>query len=267
MKKKVNQNSKIGLVLGSGGARGFCHIGVLEVLKENNIPIDIITGCSMGALIGGAYAAGISIDEMRKLSERVNDFTVFDIDIFNIHRRGGFAKGKKVENMLKRYMGEKNIEECQIKFAAIATDITTQSLHVFKHGSLCQAIRSSISIPGLFHPVQFEDKLLVDGFVMKRMPIEEARELGADIIIAVDAMGPPRLPRSDSAPALIESAFMMIDWKTAQHEGKGANILITPEMGTRSALRFKKNIEAIQAGREAAEAMLPEILKVCTHIK
>ncbi|MCL2755786.1 MAG: patatin-like phospholipase family protein [Firmicutes bacterium] len=255
------KTKKVGLVLGAGGARGFCHIGVIEVLRENNIPIDIVTGCSMGAMVAGGLAFGISCEEMREVANRVTNHTVFDIDILNIRKRGGFAKGDRAMKLYKEYVGESLIEDTKIKCAFIATDLKSHSLHVFKTGPLWQAVRASMSIPGVFCPVQHEGMLLVDGAVIKRMPISEARELGADIIIAVDALGPPKQLLSSSTLRILDVSYQMIDWRTAQNEGKDADVLITPNMGNRSSFRFKKNEELIKAGRDATIAALPQILK------
>jgi len=253
---------KIGLVLGSGGARGFCHIGIIEVLQENNIPIDIVTGCSMGAMVAGGLAAGVTTEKMREVASKVTNFTVFDIDIRNIRKMGGFAKGNRSMKLYKQYVGESLIEECEIKLAIIATDLKNNELYVFKDGPIWRAVRASMSIPGLFHPICEDDKVLVDGGLLKRMPIAEARELGADVIIAVDATGPPSCDfNCHSTLKVFEQAYKIIDWKTAQYEGKDADILIVPKV-TRSALRFKNNEEVIQAGRDAATEALPQILKL-----
>jgi len=259
---------KIGLALGGGGARGFCHIGVLQVLQEHNIPIHVVTGCSMGALVGGGFAAGISAETMVEVATSTSNHTVFDLDYLRMLRlrpgEGGLAKGERAMNLYKKYVGEKLIEECDIKFAAIASDLVSKELHVFETGPLWQAVRASMSIPGLFHPVRMDGKILVDGGVMKRIPIEEAYKLGADFVIAVDAIGPPVDIEEDASSMfkIIEISYQILDWKAAQHEGKSADIVITPQMGTKSAFKFGNSEEAIQAGRDAATAALPQIFKM-----
>jgi len=258
MKKK-----KVGLVLGSGGSRGFCHIGILEVLQENGISIDIITGCSMGALVGGAFASGLSVQTMHELAMHTNNHTVFDVDFLGAQFHGGFAKGNRAMKMYREYIGDKLIEDCDIKFACIATDLKSKEVHVFDKGTLWEAIRSSISIPGIFRPMHIDDKVLVDGCLIKRMPISEARALGADIIIAVDAMGSPSNDiEFNSAAKVIELSLEILEWKTARHERHDADVFIEPDMGNRSILKFKDNEEPIRAGREAAIKALPQILKL-----
>ena len=257
---------KIGLVLGAGGARGFCHIGVIEVLNENNIPIDIVTGCSMGALIGGGFAAGVPTEEMRKNARQITTSTVFDIDFLhlrsNIRSRGGLARGNRAIQIFKRLAGETNIEDCHIPFAAIAADMRSHKLYTFTKGPVWQAIRASISIPAIFQPMEHEGMLLVDGGLLKRMPIAEARELGADIIIAVDAIGPPRALHSTSTFSILDASYQLLDWRSAKYEGQDADVLIVPNLGDRSSFLFRNNEEAIQIGREAAIAALPQIKRV-----
>ena len=252
---------KIGLALGAGGARGFCHIGVIEVLQENDIPIDIITGCSMGALLGGGLAAGVTCEQMRQAAEKVNSVNLIDFSL-TTKDKGGIIPGMRVMKIVNQLVGkDKKIEDCQIPFAAIATDIYSGTLHTFTSGTLWDAIRASIAIPGIFQPVTLGNKLLTDGGVLRRMPIQEARDLGADIVIAVDPIGPPYPLKSKSTVAILEKSAELIAWQAFKHEGKAADVLITPILGTKSQLLFRKNLNAIQAGRTAATAMLPEIRK------
>lgn len=261
---------KIGLALGAGGARGFCHIGVIEVLLENNIPINVITGCSMGALIGGGFASGVDSVEMREVARRVTNRTVFDLDLRNLFRKGGFARGNRSMRLFKSVVGkEATIQDCPIKFAAIATDLRNHQLHVFRDGLMSEAVRASISIPGLFQPVRLDgypDKLFVDGGVLKRMPIDEAREMGADIVIAVDAIGSPNELTSERTLGILDISYQLMDWRSARHEGRTADILIVPEMGSKSSLNFNNNERTIQAGREAAQKALPEIMRALGYV-
>ncbi|MCL2540403.1 MAG: patatin-like phospholipase family protein [Firmicutes bacterium] len=257
-----NKVKKVGLALGGGGARGFCHIGVVEVLQENGIPIDVVTGCSMGAMIGGGVAAGVPIEQARKMAVAVNQQAVFDIEIRHLFAEG-LAAGKKAMKTYKKLVGEKLIEDCSIKFAAIATDLVSSKLHVITSGTIWQAVRASVAIPGVFHPVKEDGRVLVDGGVLKRIPIEEVRELGADIVIAVDALGAPHdKPELKSVFDIIEMSYLIMDWKMAEKERKAAELLIVPEMGNKTVYEFKNNQEAIDAGRKAATDALPKIFEL-----
>ena len=260
------RSRKVGVVLGAGGARGFCHIGVIEVLQENKIPIDIITGCSMGALVGGGIASGVSTADMRRVASRVTNRTVFDIDIRNFFRNlrtGGLARGNRAMKLFKQSVGPNQlIENCPIKFAAIATDLRSHELFVFKSGKLSDAVRASISIPVVFKPVIKGEQVLVDGGVLKRMPISEARDLGAEFIIAVDAVGSPNELQNTSSLGIFDISYESMDWRSARNEGRDADVLILPDMGAKSSMQFKNNIEAIEAGREATKKAIPQIKRL-----
>ncbi|MDR0384293.1 MAG: patatin-like phospholipase family protein [Christensenellaceae bacterium] len=263
MKLIKKERKKVGIALGSGGARGFCHIGVIEVLQENNIPIDVVTGCSMGALVAGAVAVGAPMREVAEASERVNDWTVFDVDILGFRKSGGLASGNRAMKLYKSIVGDNLIEGCKIPMAVIATDLKSKSLYTFKSGEVWRGVRASMSIPGVFKPVVENGMVLVDGGVLRRMPIQEARDLGADIVIAVDALG---APFNDINPAsfiqILDLSITMMGWNSAQLEYKQADLVIVPDMGSRSQFSFKNNREAIAAGRKAAEMALPKILKL-----
>ena len=256
------KQKKVGIALGGGGARGFCHIGVLEVLRENNIPIDIVTGCSMGALVAGGFAAGVPFEDMYQVAKRIKTSTILDVDIFHL-REGGIAAGKRAMHIYKKMVGEQLIEDCPTKLAIIATNLTDCKLHVFTTGTIWQAVRASMAIPGIFQPMRLDGKVFVDGGILKRVPISEAKDLGADVVIAVDAIGAPwENAKFNSVTKIIEASYSLIDWKCARAETEGADILIAPDMGDRSVFAFKNNHDAIQAGREAAIFVLPQIKKL-----
>ncbi len=187
MRKKL----KIGLALGSGAARGLAHIGVLKVLEKEKIPIDLIAGTSMGALVGGAYAVGMSVDEMEKIAMEVDWKRLGRLMDFVIPR-AGFINGKKVKTFIKTLVKNKKIEELKIPFATVATDIETGEEVVIQQGSIVEAIRASASIPGIFTPVRNGGKILVDGGLVNPIPISVVKKMGAGIIIAVNVISGPK---------------------------------------------------------------------------
>lgn len=258
------KRKKVGLALGSGGARGFCHLGILKVLIENNIPIDFISGCSMGALIGGCYCAGASVDEMLKLAPRITQASIMDVNISP--RRYGLIKGDRAMRIIHKLVGEKKIEECDLPFVATATDVKNGKLVKFTSGRLVDAIRASISIPVAFHAVTTPDEYLVDGGVLERVPIEELKEMGADVIIAVDALGPPANDFVATAGkaflSMIERTYLLMDWEGTKEKLKAADIVITPDQGLRSIAVFKDNAYSIAQGEKAALEALPKIREI-----
>lgn len=181
------KNKKVGLALGSGGAKGLSHIGVIKYLEEMGIKIDFITGSSIGALIGGAYASGLSIEEIEDIALETD--LASTIKLFSPgFGKSGLVTGKKVQEFLTSMLGNKNIEDMPIPFTAVAANIITgQEIH-FNKGNLVEAIRSSISIPIVFQPVIRNNNVLVDGGLVNPVPINVTREMGADYIIAVNIL-------------------------------------------------------------------------------
>ena len=178
---------KIGLALGCGAARGLAHIGVLKVLEKYQIPVDIVTGTSMGAFIGGAYASGIKVSVMEEISLNA-DWKLNAMMFFPTISFSGFINGKRIKEFLKNVIGNRNIEELDRKFACVATDILTGDEIVIDQGSLIEAIRASISIPTIFTPVYHGNRFLVDGGIVNPVPVDLARRMGADIVIAVNVI-------------------------------------------------------------------------------
>lgn len=186
MKNQIG-NKKVGLVLGSGSAKGLSHIGVLKYLEEAEIKIDFIAGSSIGAMIGGAYAAGISINEIEDIALKTDLASSVKYFLPTISK-SGLISGTKVKEFLRDIVGDIEIENLKIPFTATATDIFTGQEINFNKGNLVEAIRASISVPVIFQPVIHGDQILVDGGLSNPLPINVAREMGAGFIIAVNVM-------------------------------------------------------------------------------
>lgn len=192
MQKRVDrEGAKIGLALASGGARGSAHVGVLKVLEREGIGISAIAGSSIGAVVGGAYAAGVPLVRI--------EHEWLDTDLPKVVRsflptfpRSGLSSGSEFRKYLRTVLGDALIEHLPIPFAAVACDIDTGEAVVLRSGSLVEALRASSSIPGIFHPVQWEGRLLVDGGLVEPLPVRVCRELGADLVIGVDIDPTPR---------------------------------------------------------------------------
>ena len=190
---------KLGLALGSGGARGSAHVGVLYVLEENGIRPDVIAGASMGAEVGGAYAAGVSVEELEALWRTTHVGRVMRTLLPTIPW-AGWSSGAEVVRFVRRLVGDVQIEDLPLPFAAVATDLSSGLPHPITKGSLATAIRASLSIPGLFTPVWLDGRLLVDGGVSNPVPVDVARSLGADVVIGVDVLVRPEEVRLSGIP-------------------------------------------------------------------
>ena len=179
------KHKRVGLALGSGGARGWAHLGVLQALKERNIPVECVAGTSMGALIG-AFVAARREEVMRELAENL-DWRQLRQFFWEISMsRSGLTDGKRLLEETRRLLGVKEFRELDLPFRAVATDLDTGGEVVLSSGNLLQALRASLSIPGVFSPVQMGRRLLVDGGLVNPVPVNVARAMGAEIVIAVD---------------------------------------------------------------------------------
>jgi len=196
--------AKIGIALGSGSAKGWAHIGVLNGLAELGIKPDIVAGCSIGAFVGAAYAT----DNLAKLEQWVNSFSSWDlVSMMDISlRRGGLMSGEKVFEQAKDMITDINVEDLDMPFIAVATDLYGANEVWLKRGCLQDVVRASCAIPGLLAPVRLGDRYFVDGAVVNPIPVNVCRALGADIVIAVDLYGYPDVGVSTTPTSIIEDS-------------------------------------------------------------
>jgi len=187
---KAEQDFTVGLALGAGAAKGFAHIGVLEALEQAGIRIDMIAGSSMGAIIGGGYAAGLSVDSLSKVALTSNWLDVLNL-LDPVFPARGFIDGQKIHSFLDELYDHKNIEDLAIPFSATTVDILNGELFILNKGNLANAARASASIPIIFNPLANKDRVLVDGGMIDPVPIDVVRSMGADYIIAVNVLAMP----------------------------------------------------------------------------
>ncbi len=176
---------KIGLALGSGGARGWAHIGVIEALEEAGFPVQCVAGTSMGALVGGAFASG-RVQSLKEVALRLDWKQAIYYFLEVTFPRSGLIDGLKIASFVRQNVGKTNIQTLPMPFATVATDVLTGQEVVIDKGDMIDAIRASISIPGIFTPVSRDGAILVDGGLVNPVPVSVARRLGADVVIAVD---------------------------------------------------------------------------------
>lgn len=246
---------KIGLALGSGGARGYAHIGVLKVLEKYRIPIDYIAGTSMGSLVGALYANGINIDLLGKLVGHMKKKNLVDLVV----PKRGLIRGTIIKEMVRLLTHGKKLEDLAIPTAVVATDLITGERVVFTEGPVDDAVRASISIPGIFEPVEFDGKLLVDGAVVDRVPISVVREMGADIVLAVD-VGPAELGKEvRTIFDVISQTLDIMERETSRYRGIQPDLLIRPDVGSHGITQFERVDWLIQQGEESAQAMVSQI--------
>src|SRR5437588_574122 len=248
------ERPRVGLALSGGFARGIAHIGVLRVLREAGIPIDCVGGTSVGALIGAAFCGGAALDEM----EKIGSVTTFaDFGRWTPSWLG-LATNQRMEKYIARFTPVKMFEELQTPLAIATTDITAGVSVYYSHGPIVPPLRASCAYPGLFVPIQFEGRTLVDGFLTSPVPVEGALLLGADIIIAVYLeSGNIEEPRTFTD--VLSRSFNIIQrhgdlaWRTQ------ADIIIEPDVKNFVWDDFTKTPDMVAAGEAAALAALPEI--------
>ena len=251
---------KIALVLGGGAARGFAHVGVIRTLEQEKIPINMIVGTSVGSLIGAIYASDPSSFDLEWTAFQLQKDDLFDFGVFNALTGMGFAKGDKLEAWVKGHVKTANIEQLKIPFAAVATDLNWGEEVVLDHGTVARAIRASAAIPGVFQPVQYQGKILVDGGVVDNIPIAVAKARGADLVIAVDISA--NLGNTDIhnlVDVTLQATNIMFARNVA-HSKKEADVLITPAgIGDVGMLDFTQKKRCMQACIVATEQALPAI--------
>ena len=246
----------VALALGGGASKGFAHIGIIKVLKENNIPVKIVTGTSAGSIVGSMYASGMSPDRLELEAEILGKTDLVDLTLST----SGFIKGEKLQNYINRKVGNRPMQQFPIKFAAVATDFESGKPVVFNVGNAGQAVRASASIPNVFQPVVIGSRKYVDGGLSQPVPVSAAKKLGANFIIAVDISARPAKNVSQGMFSYLDQTFNVMS-QTALHQELGqANVVIKPqvlELG--SVGGFDQKQRAIQLGEQAARAALPEI--------
>jgi NTE family protein len=265
----------VGLVLGGGGARGFAHIGVLEVLEEANIPIHMIVGCSAGAIVGALFAAGISAAHQHELVRGLHwsDLSTLSLrppKLTSLHfPLKGFPLGLLDLDRLIKWMDEALDEELgenhdfaalKLPFAAIATDIVTSEVVVMNDGAVGPAVRASCSVPGVFTPYRRATRLLVDGGVIANLPVEVIHQMGAEYVIGVDLLPVPSLNRKEPESIVevsLTSLYALI--RANQAYGEQADCTIAPDIAQFSFVDLAAAEELIAAGRAAAEIQLPKL--------
>lgn len=246
---------KVGLALGSGGARGFAHLGVIKVLKEAGIPIDLIAGSSMGALVACFYAAGIEMERLYKLSTAFKRKFYLDFTVPKM----GFISGKRLKEFIKVFTHGKNIEELSIPVGVVATDLLTGEKVVFKKGPVANAVRASISIPGIFVPEKYNGRILVDGGVADRVPVSVAKEMGADIVIAVDVSMVKRNADISSIYDVIMQSIDIMQNEIVINREIASDFMIRPSVENYSSRAFTNISEIIQIGEDEAGKFIEDI--------
>ena len=276
---------RIGLTLGSGSARGLAHIGILKALDERNIKIDFIAGSSMGALIGAAYASGMSVGRMEELALEIDLKKIAQL-LISKPALTGLINGKSIKNYLLSHIGNIDFSQLEIPFVATATDIDTGETVVLNKGSVVDAVRASISIPGIFAPVKMNNRLLIDGGITLPLPIRLVKEMGGEKIIAVNVIPQPgkrktslnnssssndflgikmmlkkgknKLVSSWNLIGILMQSILILENTLIRTEiaSQRPDVLIEPDVSSIKIFDFHRGKEAVDSGYKAAIEVL-----------
>jgi NTE family protein len=291
--KKVR---KLGLALGGGGARGFAHIGVMKVLERENIKPDIIVGTSVGAIVGGALASGMTVDELeertdaflesnlytsselkamgdaesgaeQRMSRRIQTYFRTKIRLAQALFRPGILPGKDMEEFINFFIPDIRIEQTAIPFGAVATDLKSGESVLLNKGSLRRAILASASVPGALPPVEVDGRQLSDGAIVCTVPARYAAEQGADVVIAVTIDNDIVLSTElQTAVDIYVRAGEIMGFHLEQYDLKDAHIIIRPELGSIHWTNFSQSKRLIGLGETAALDSLPELKRLARSV-
>lgn len=262
--KKQEKRPVIALVLGSGGARGYAHIGVIEVLEQQGIRPDFIVGTSAGSIVGSIYASGKSAAELRDIALKLKANDVRDV---NVSLKGLFD-GKKVEDYVNDQVHNIPLQKLKIPMYVVATELKDGTKTVFNYGNTGQAVRASTSIPSMFVPTKIHNTEYVDGGLVSPVPVEVARELGADVVIAVDILAQPIHTETTNVWGLFNQNINIMQGRLAEEELKDADVVIQPDLREKAHIFDVKDREnTMQAGVDAAIQKLSDIQWVIQNKK
>lgn len=246
----------VALVLGGGGAKGFAHIGVIKVLESHGIRPKLVVGTSAGSFVGGLYASGLSPFALQQLALNLEESDVRDLTL----SRQGFLVGQKLQDYVNAQVKQQPIQSFPIRFAAVATEADTGRKVVFNRGNAGQAIRASCSIPNVFVPVTIAGKEYVDGGLVSPIPVETARDLGADVVIAVDISARPVAGQTRSAWALLDQTINIMGQQAINRELPLADVVIKPMVLGVGTLDLESKHRSLLEGERAAQVKLQAIV-------
>lgn len=255
---------KVGLALGGGGAKGLAHIGVIKALEAAGIKIDYIAGTSMGALVGGWYAATGDIRTLEDLIFNIKKTDIFGIKEIIKRKDGTFFKGESIADRLRKELSSIKIEDCKIPFTALATDAKNGDEVRLKNGDLVDAIRASTALPIVFAPVAIDGQLLMDGGLVNPVPADAVKDMGAEYIIAVDVsskwlIAPEELATTHDMYHVVSSALSVIEYQIAKNILKKTDLVLRPPVLNYNWLEFNRTREIMKIGEQELKLNLKEI--------
>lgn len=261
MKDETQKRKKtLGFALGAGGSRGVAHIGFLQAMDEAGIAPDYIVGCSMGSVVGAAYACGLSPAYAYDAVKRLRLFSLLAAS----GKKGGLFDTRKMKKVLYKHLGDTEFGQTKIPFKCVAVDLNSQKLIEFDDGPLVDGVTASSCIPGVFIPLHLNGMRLVDGCVLERVPARQVKEMGADVVVCVDVLGQLSTKEEcGSTIAVLLEIFDLVDnARTAWRKGENQSLIdfwVQPDLGNMSQYSLKQIETAYQKGYEIGKEYAPKI--------
>jgi NTE family protein len=246
---------RLGLALGGGAARGFAHIGVIQVLEEAGIKPDLVVGTSAGSLVAALYAHGKTGAELASVALTLDEGTITD---WAFPGRG-MIRGDALARFVREHTKGQPIEQMKMRLGIVATDLDSGAGMLFERGDTGQAVRASSSVPAVFQPVRIGDREYVDGGLVSPVPVRFARQMGAEMVLAVDISSPPDGAATDGTMKLLLQTFAIMGKSINRFELRDADVVLRPPLLGVSSADFTSRVRAIRSGRDTALAQLPEI--------
>ena len=248
---------RVGLALGGGAARGFAHVGVIQVLEQNGIRPDLVVGTSAGALVGALYASGKDAAELLRAAESMDEAALTDWTLPFGQR--GVLRGQAVARYVSAQVQGRPIEALPLPLGVVATDLATGEGILFRRGDTATAVRASSAVPGVFQPVEIAGREYVDGGLVAPVPVQYARQMGAELVIAVDISSAPQGQSTTDVLRVMLQTFAIMGQTINRHELKGAQVVVRPSLTGVGGAAFSERQRAIAAGRAAMQEALPRL--------
>jgi len=256
----VRKPPVIGIALGGGAARGFAHIGVLKVLEANQIKPNLIVGTSAGSVIASVYATGVSASELHRIAINLDEASITDwVNPFS-NKFGGVIKGDALQNHVNKLVKNKQIDQMEIPLGIVATDLQTGDAILFRRGDTGQAVRASSSVPGVFSPTRISNREYVDGGLSSPVPIRFTKQMGADIVIAVNISSEPVDQDFNGTFGVLLQTTTIMGRNISLFEVPLADVVVVPKLSSMKGTDFKSRNTAIIAGEEAMQQQM-DLLK------
>ena len=255
--KPIRVPPKFALVLGGGAARGFAHIGVIQVLEESGIKPNMVVGTSAGSVVAAIYASGKSGAQLQRVADSIDQSAITDWNISILKR--GMMRGEALERFIRQQTGIKNIEQLPIPLGVVATDLQSGEGILFQKGDIGTAVHASSAVPSVFEPVKIAGKEYVDGGLVSPVPVRYARQMGADIVLAVDISSTPEGNKSDDMLKILLQTFTIMSKSINTFELAQADIVVKPSLAGVSSIEFANRQQNIDAGRAAMKLALPKL--------